>query len=120
MSTASPDYDSLFKLFPAFAARSQAVGRITAEAFAGIAVEQARAAESCIEFGTEALRLPRASAPAEMLTRQIELQSRLADALGERAERIFHIAATAGDKAMETWMDLVDDETESEPEAEAV
>ena len=104
MTTATPDFETLFKLYPAFTAQSQAVGKIALDAFTGIAAEQVKAAETMVEYGTKAFKLPESADAAAIIGNQYGLQTELFESLSASADKIFAIATEASDKAMATWL----------------
>jgi hypothetical protein len=100
MSTTNPfDFDTILKAYPNFTAQSQEASRIFLEATTGIVKEQAAAAETAVDYGMRAFRLPEGSDAADVIADRVQQQRQFLEAMGESAERILSIATDAGTKA---------------------
>lgn len=112
MSTNTFNFDNYFKTLPNFSAQTQQVTRIMMDATSDIVKEQAAAAETALDFGMKAFRLPEATDASDFIADRVHQQRQLMEALSGSAERIFTIASDANTKALSVWMDSVESTTE--------
>lgn len=117
MSTSTFNFDNYFKALPNFTAHSQHLGRIFLDATTGIVKEQAHAAETAIDYGMKAFRVPESGEPADFLSERMQQQREFMEAMGESAERIFSIASEASSKAFTVWLDTAGETTPSDQAA---